>query len=160
MENILVPYHSSSLSKLVFKQALDLASKWKLKLILLCVIGPDVSTAGMSSTSTKRTLDKYDEKAKTLLNKLKNIYEEKGVKLDVATIRDPSASSGIIRFVNENDVDLIIIGLHGRSGLKRIILGSVAAKVIKDANCPVMIIKKSKNTLKKSKSHTKTKLMQ
>lgn len=158
MENILVPYHSSSLSQLVFKNALDLASKWKLKLILLCVIGPDVRTSGMSAT-TKRLLDKYDEKAKTLLNKLKNVCDKKNVKLDVATIRDPSAASGIIRFANENDVDLIIIGSHGRSGLKKILLGSVAAKVIKDSDCPVMIIKKSKNKLKTSKKYTKTKSM-
>ncbi|MFB5627076.1 MAG: universal stress protein [Nitrosarchaeum sp.] len=148
MENILVPYHSSSLSKLAFQQALTIASKWKLKLILLSVIGPDIGTSGMSASNTKKLLDKHDEKAKNLLNKFKDVCEEKNVKLEISTIRDPSAASGIIRFANENDVDLIIIGSHGRSGLKRIILGSVAAKVIKDSNCPVMIIKNKKHIKK------------
>jgi len=49
--------------------------------------------------------------------------------------------SGIIRFPNENNTDQIVIDLHGHSGFKRIILGSVAAKVIKDSDCHVMIIK-------------------
>jgi nucleotide-binding universal stress UspA family protein len=52
---------------------------------------------------------------------------------------DPAGE--IIRFANSGDIDLIVMGTHGRSGLPRILLGSVAEAVIRDAECPVLAIK-------------------
>lgn len=46
----------------------------------------------------------------------------------------------IIDFVNSNDIDMIIIGTHGRKGLEKVMFGSVAEGVIKDAPCPVLTI--------------------
>ena len=52
-----------------------------------------------------------------------------------------SVSSEIVDYADKFNVDLIIVGTRGRSGLKRILLGSVASEVVKYANCPVLIIK-------------------
>ena len=49
----------------------------------------------------------------------------------------------IIRFAKENDIDLIIIGTHGRSGLEHIIFGSTAEKVVRKAPCPVLSVRPS-----------------
>jgi nucleotide-binding universal stress UspA family protein len=49
--------------------------------------------------------------------------------------------STINRFAKENDVDLIVMGTHGRSGLGRLLMGSVAEAVLRDAPCPVLTIK-------------------
>ena len=47
----------------------------------------------------------------------------------------------IIRFATENRADLIVMGTHGRTGLGRLILGSVAESVMREAQCPVMTVK-------------------
>jgi nucleotide-binding universal stress UspA family protein len=50
----------------------------------------------------------------------------------------------ITRFAGENGIDLIVMGTLGKSGIDRILLGSTAEKVIRIANCPVLVIKSSK----------------
>ena len=47
----------------------------------------------------------------------------------------------IVHYANENDVDLIVVGTHGRTGLRRVLMGSVAEAVVRNANCPVLAIK-------------------
>jgi nucleotide-binding universal stress UspA family protein len=50
----------------------------------------------------------------------------------------PNAWKGIIDFVGEEDIDLIVIATHGRKGISRFLLGSVAERVIQEAPCPVL----------------------
>jgi nucleotide-binding universal stress UspA family protein len=47
----------------------------------------------------------------------------------------------IVRVAKEQNVDLIVIGTHGRTGLKRVLMGSVAEAVMRRANCPVLTLK-------------------
>lgn len=47
----------------------------------------------------------------------------------------------IIKFAGENKIDLIVIGTHGRKGLDKVLFGSTAAKVVRDAPCPVMTVR-------------------
>ncbi len=47
----------------------------------------------------------------------------------------------IVEYANENDVDLIVIGTHGHTGLRRVLMGSVAESVVRKAECPVLAIK-------------------
>lgn len=49
-------------------------------------------------------------------------------------------ASSIVRYANENNIDLIVMGTHGRSGVKRYVLGSVAEEVVRNANCPVLTV--------------------
>jgi nucleotide-binding universal stress UspA family protein len=49
--------------------------------------------------------------------------------------------STINRFATENNVDLIVMGTHGRTGLGRLLMGSVAESVLREATCPVLTIK-------------------
>ncbi len=47
----------------------------------------------------------------------------------------------IIEYANRNDVDLIVMGTHGRTGLTRLLMGSVAEAVVRRAECPVLTLK-------------------
>ena len=47
----------------------------------------------------------------------------------------------IVRLAREEEVDLIVIGTHGRTGLAHVLLGSVAEKVVRKAPCPVLTVK-------------------
>ena len=48
----------------------------------------------------------------------------------------------IIRYARENQIDLIVISTHGRSGIKHVLFGSVAEQVVRKAPCPVLVVKR------------------
>lgn len=50
-------------------------------------------------------------------------------------------SEKIVEYANENAIDLIVMGTHGRTGLKRVFMGSVAETVVRKADCPVLALK-------------------
>ena len=50
-------------------------------------------------------------------------------------------AGAIVRFAQERDIDLIVMGTHGRSGLQHVFLGSVAEKVVRQAPCPVLTVR-------------------
>jgi nucleotide-binding universal stress UspA family protein len=75
-------------------------------------------------------------------NKILEKAKKSGVNIETDIIvASKSVSSEIVDYANKSNVDLIIVGTRGRSGLKRILLGSVASEVVKYADCPVLIIK-------------------
>jgi nucleotide-binding universal stress UspA family protein len=51
------------------------------------------------------------------------------------------AAEQIVRLAGERNCDLIVLGTHGRTGLKRLVLGSVAEKVVRTASCPVLTVR-------------------
>jgi len=57
---------------------------------------------------------------------------------------DPATQ--ILQVANESDCDLIVLGTHGRSGLSRLIMGSVAEQVVRLARCPVLTLKAPTST--------------
>ena len=65
--------------------------------------------------------------------------EHKGIHFTV-TIGDPS--SEIIDYAQKHQIDLIVIPSHGRTGLSRFLLGSVAERVVRFASCPVLVLRR------------------
>jgi nucleotide-binding universal stress UspA family protein len=56
-------------------------------------------------------------------------------------ISSATAVGGIVGFAEKENIDLIVIGTRGRSGFKKLLLGSVASGVVNYAHCPVMVVK-------------------
>jgi nucleotide-binding universal stress UspA family protein len=52
-----------------------------------------------------------------------------------------SPADEIVRFADQHNADLIVLGTHGRTGLRRILMGSVAESIVRRANCPVFTFK-------------------
>ena len=87
--------------------------------------------------------DTYDNELK---NKIADIYSQEGnkVKIKHKVIESINPYLGIIRYAEEERPDLIVMNTHGRSGMKKLMLGSVAEKVIQEATCSILAIKPSK----------------
>ena len=82
----------------------------------------------------------------TRVNHVKQLFREKfnrseyqGINFEV-TVGDPG--SEIIDFATKNKIDLIVIPSHGRTGVGRFFLGSVAEKVVRYAHCPVLVLRR------------------
>lgn len=88
----------------------------------------------------------YDESVKERLQAMvKSRLDDRGlVGLDVeyAMERDYVAGPAILRYARDHDIDLIVMGTHGRRGLRALVLGSVAAEVVREAPCAVLTVRK------------------
>jgi hypothetical protein len=83
-----------------------------------------------------------DRKSQKILNFYKKEIEDSGF-LNVRTVtRDGHPADEILKFAQEEGVELILLGYSGRSGLNRIIAGSVAKDVEKKAEVPVLVAKR------------------
>jgi nucleotide-binding universal stress UspA family protein len=142
---ILVPYDASQFSNDAFNEALIIAKKFDAKLEALCVLGSAMKDQAVISLSTAIQLqDEQEDKATKIFKDLEKISQDEGVNFSFSVIYDPDPSKGIVNYANSNDFDLIVIGSHGRTGLRKRILGSVAYGVVEHAKCPVLIIKNKK----------------
>ncbi|TXH90224.1 MAG: universal stress protein [Rhodoferax sp.] len=63
------------------------------------------------------------------------------VQLEAKLVEDVSAASGIVQAAQAEGADLIVVGSHGRTGIARLMLGSVAAKVVAESPVPVLVVR-------------------
>ncbi len=80
------------------------------------------------------------EKAKEFLEDIKKKAEASGVKIETS-VREGEAYEKIVDLADEKNADIIFMGSHGRTGLKKMLMGSVTEKVIGHAPCPVMVVR-------------------
>jgi nucleotide-binding universal stress UspA family protein len=77
-----------------------------------------------------------------LLDEAKNLAQLKGVQMNADLITNASsAAEGILNYAKEADVDLIIVGTKGMTGIEKFLMGNVASKVVSHAHCPVLAIR-------------------
>ena len=75
------------------------------------------------------------------LNKVKRNANEKNIQIKTEIISSTNIAGCIVEYAKENNIDLIVIGTRGRSGFKKLLLGSVASHVVTYAHCPVLVVK-------------------
>ena len=78
--------------------------------------------------------------AKTQLQDISQSFIRDGIEVQTKIYHGP-ASDGIIFVADEVGADLIVMGSHGRTGVKRLLLGSVAHAVLTESHIPVLIVK-------------------
>jgi nucleotide-binding universal stress UspA family protein len=71
-----------------------------------------------------------------------DVSDAEGLKVKKVHSRGIAAAPVIVLYAQEQDVDLIVMGTHGRRGLRQLLLGSVADEVLRTSNCPVLSVRK------------------
>ena len=141
IKNILVPYDFTSFADLAFEKAREIGKKFNSKITLLTIIGSDVDTSGMSLSRAEEVYDETEKKTEASLDKIKKSILDMDISIKI--IHNSSTIDGILSFVDKNDIDLVVMGSHGRSGFKKLVLGSVASAIVTRAPCPVLTVKSS-----------------
>ena len=75
------------------------------------------------------------------MNKVKRNANEKNIQIKTEIISSTNIAGCIVEYAKESYIDLIVIGTRGRSGFKKLLLGSVASHVVTYAHCPVLVVK-------------------
>jgi nucleotide-binding universal stress UspA family protein len=143
LKKILYPTDFSESSLEALKYGISFAREFKAKLVLLHVVNEKVFSEGLNLPRVVSIEELEREMTAEAERQLKVIVPpEERSHLDTETvILKGNPFIEIIRYAHEQDVDLIIIGTHGRSGVEHIIFGSTAEKVVRKAPCPVLSVK-------------------
>jgi nucleotide-binding universal stress UspA family protein len=139
IRTILHPTDFSPLSDYAFRLACSLARDHGARLLVLHVQPPEVLLA-----ESPYVLPPDPEQI--LEHWLEQLHELKSPDPTVAVehiLREGNPSAEILRTARENDCDLIVMGTHGRTGVPRLLMGSVAEQVLRKAACPVLTVKGS-----------------
>ena len=140
LKKILCPVDHSECSYLALKYAISLALKDEAKLYLMHVIDSRLYDTEMYKFSPYK-LNEIDE-SKIRTDLMKSLPEGTTDVLEVETIVVKGVPfHEIINAATEMNVDLIVIGTHGRTGLSHVMLGSVAEKVVRKSLCPVLTVR-------------------
>ena len=143
-QHILVPVDESPISYAAVEQALALAKSLNSQVTVMSVIAVD-PFFGVDFYKVAPAITDYfmqaEKNAKERLEDIKQSFIRDGIAVDVKLIHGVSPSEGIIQVADEVSADLIIMGSHGRTGLQKVMLGSVAQNVLTQSPIPVLIVK-------------------
>lgn len=141
IEKILVPYDGSKFSEKAFRKALEIGSKFDSTITILTVITIPHDVREFTSEFAEELLEKQKKHFQILTNSLIRKAKNNNIKCSQKFLYDPSPVKAIVDYIYNHQFGLIIVGAHGRTGLKRLLLGSVADGVLKHVKYPVMIIR-------------------
>ncbi|MGO4904638.1 universal stress protein [Flavobacterium sp. W20_MBD1_R3] len=148
MKRILVPTDFSEHAEKALKAAAFIAKKTKSEIFLLHLLElPNQMIDSVTESNHIPEVMLLIKKANETLQKIREQPFLKGITV-TASIQFERAFSGILSFNKKNEIDLIIMGSHGTSGIEEILIGSNTEKVVRLSEIPVLVIKKELNELK------------
>jgi nucleotide-binding universal stress UspA family protein len=140
IRRILLPTDLSESADRALKQAVELAVQHRAKIEILHVI----TLPGVDPSEAQRSLDEYMAKVE------KEVFDDLATRSDAVRTRGLAVETVLLRrlypietildYVRANTPDVVVMGTHGRTGLKKLLLGSVASRVVLEAPCPVMTV--------------------
>jgi nucleotide-binding universal stress UspA family protein len=141
MRRILVPVDGSTTSEAVADRAEELARLDDAQMLLLRVLPPP---APLQTPYAMMGFDEADmaveqDEAEQGLERLARHLRASGVDVDTALVHGPQPAPAILDFAAANDIDMIAMATRGRRGWERLLLGSVAERVIHHATMPVLL---------------------
>ncbi len=143
LKRILLPTDFSEQSAEATRYACAFAEQFQAELHVLHVVEQLAATIPEAVVEMATSLENYLEVAETkALARLTKVLEpgwEKGKHVTLAT-RSGSPFLKIIEYAKEHQIDLIVMGTHGRTGLSHVLIGSVAERVVRMAPCPVLTV--------------------
>ncbi|MBL4622398.1 MAG: universal stress protein [Immundisolibacteraceae bacterium] len=137
VSTILMPVDFSVTSLTALAHAEELAHRYQAKLLLLYVVESVVAPMEFNAAAIIEVnrIEHADKRLEQLCrNEIRN-------DLDVATeITEGEPALAIVRVAQQERADLIVMGTHGHSGFRHLVLGSRAERVVRQAGCPVLTV--------------------
>lgn len=144
-ERVLVPLDGSELSERALEPALALGGLDDASFTLLRIVQ---YPAGLASpylpdtvTLNRQLVEEARERAQAYLETTASKLREKGVEVATEVQLEPQPGTGIIHFARDHEIDLIAMATHGRGGVSRVLLGSVADKVLRGSHAPLLLVR-------------------
>lgn len=139
-KKMLVALDGSASAQSAFALALSLAKAESAKLVVCTVVDPmDVASENAPLPPTEAALARARALAERMLSEASEHAREASVDVETKVLSGEPAHE-IDRYARSVSADAIVMGTHGRSGIKRLLMGSVAEAVLRSARCPVIVV--------------------
>lgn len=144
-KKILIPTDGSSLSGQAANKGVTFAKEIGAEVVALHVAQPFAATVGFDGMAAAYAITDEDyektiaDQAQKYLQAVADRAETAGVKVTKVAATNFNVADGVVQAAEEHGCDLIFIGSHGRSGLSRLLLGSVTSKVLGLAKTAVLV---------------------
>ena len=140
-KKILVPLDGSELAKKALDHAEKLGKFFESEIFLFQVV-PFMPIYGSPELVTPLIIDeKQKESAEKYLATLAEGLRQRGLNVTTIVRTGQQVAVEIIDFAKESGVDLIVMSTHGRSGVSRWVFGSVAERVLREGNTPILMVR-------------------
>ena len=143
VKRILIPLDGSELAEGVLEPAIALGSVMDAEYTLLRAIEPSSFLDGLAAMADPGAVERASEErraeAQAYLDRLAERLRAGGTRVQTEVVLCESAAAAILAAARARNADLIAIATHGRSGLRRLFLGSVAGKVVRGTPTPLLV---------------------
>ena len=133
---VLVPTDFSYAADRALRYAVQLTRRQRSRLALLHVVAP-AAIPGLFLPSVRLDLPQLVKSSKEHLARL---AQRMGIRPRLSAVKTGHAAEAILRFADETGADLIVIGARGHSTLDRLLIGTTAERVVRQARCPVLVV--------------------
>lgn len=136
---ILIAVDGSKNSEIAAYTGIELAKALKASVTLLCVVDLSniVSTAAVGGVVDNEILQVYHEEAEKILENISKKYPYEKIK---KLTPEGLPAESIIMAAQSHKADMIIMGTHGRTGIRHLLIGSVAENVVRHSHIPVLVV--------------------
>ncbi|WP_151753562.1 universal stress protein [Acinetobacter soli] len=145
-QHIMVPVDGSSTSLTAIQHAAKLATTYQstVTVIYVLTIDPFINIEYINSAHQVENdaLKQTREIIKTIVDEAKQKFLTFGIDANTVIIEGQDVHKEIIKASEEHAVDLIVIGSHGRTGIRKLVLGSVTQKLLGETSLPVLVVHK------------------
>jgi nucleotide-binding universal stress UspA family protein len=135
-QNILLPTDGSEGTEAALGHALDLATTYGATIHVVYVIDTTIGADAGGVT----TLDALETIGEDAVDRALQRARATGIDTVEESVLRGTPHRTLIEYADEHDVDLIVMGTHGRTGLERYLIGSVTEKVVRLADVPVLTV--------------------
>ncbi len=150
-KRILVPLDGSQLAEAALPSALLLANRFDADLFLLRVTTPQQFIMHYDGSTYVALLDDLREQANAealrYLQQQQQLLAEQGYKVQTLLLEETNIAETILQQVELEAIDVIVMSTHGHGGIRRWVFGSIADKILRQADVPVMLIRASEKIL-------------
>jgi len=143
-DDILVPTDGSKAAQRAARQAVKFARRNGATLHVLYAMDMGDASFVAVPSDIGETRKRLERKGKEFVDEVEALADEAGVPC-VTAVRSNTPVEAIREYVAEHDVDIVVMGSHGRSNLRRQLLGSVTATVLRTVDIPILVVTRSES---------------
>lgn len=140
-DRVLIPTDGSDPARAAVEMAIGLADVHGATLHVLFIVDQPTSVSGVGEgfAGLDNLLDALEEKGNETTDTIATQARERDIETTTA-VRRGNPHDDILTYANDKDIDVIVMGTHGRTGVKRALLGSVTEDVVRHSDIPVLTV--------------------
>lgn len=142
-QHILVAIDGSETSMVAMKEAIKLgkALNSKITVVQVMALDPFIADVYVKTGQTNELIERTRTYLLDILEKAKQEFANEGITVETKLLEGFVVHKEIIQAAQDLNADLIVMGSHGRTGVRKLVLGSVAQKVLGESHIPVLIVR-------------------